>query len=1336
MATTLFRRQARQDLPVAPSEELELQEPPGLPEEAPIQPSQLMMTLPMAISSGGMMMIFLIPSLSGPLRWIAIGGMILLMVAMAGGQMLRGLGDRKKQINSDRREYLRYLGQMREKVSQAAVAQRKAVEWKHPAPPRLTSLITTRRMWERRVDHEDFLEARIGLGTQLPGVRLLTPRTKPVEDLEPLSALALRRFVEAWGTVDDLPVAVQLRSYARVLLHGDAPASRALVRSMIAQLAVFHSPQDLRIALCVSPQHLREWDWAKWLPHCQHPSDTDAGGQSRMVVESLTALDELLGKDEMDERPGFEAGSVPAEDESSWLVVLDGPAGHEASRLVGKGYRNLTVVGLAETLPWVHNPLNLRLEVQPKAITLVTADSSGKDRRSPVGKPDGLSCVQSRAIACQLAGYRIGGKGESDVSMMMGEVQLTSLLNIPDANDFEPQAYQRGPVSNNRLRVPIGVDEAGNTIELDIKEAAQGGMGPHGMLVGATGSGKSELLRTLVLSMAASHSSESLNMILVDFKGGATFLGLEHLPHVSAVITNLADDLSLVDRMQDSIHGELVRRQELLRSKGHPSLLEYEQARADGADLEPLPALFLIVDEFSELLSAKRDFLNLFVMVCRLGRSLGVHLLLATQRLEEGRIHSLEGHLSYRIGLRMFSSSESRGVLGVTDAYELPLPPGHGFLRTDTSTITRFKGAYVSGKVRLRSARRRVASGRVLREIVPFTHEYLPIPEQTLEQEREQREADELAAQEQLGTRTLLQVMAERLQDAGPPAHQVWLPPLDEPPTLDALLGGLNRTEAGLRSVNGSGQLIVPLGIVDKPFEQRWDLLVADVSSAGGHVGVVGGPQSGKSTMLRSLILGLALTHSPQEVQFFCLDFSGGALGSLSGLPHVGSVAGRTHTDRVSRTLAEVLSLMARREQAFAALGVDSMANYRRMRASGKVTDDPFGDLFLVIDGWHTVRSEFESLEPLFQEIAARGLGYGVHLVVAASRWAELRPWLRDALGSRFELRLGDPIDSAVGSRIAANVPTIPGRGLTGDGKHFLSTLPRIDGSPNVADVGEATAAAADQVDQAWAGPGSPPVRMLPGVLQITELPEPQGSDEPAANLRVPIGLSERDLQPIWHDFGQSPHLMVFGDSESGKTNLLRCVARAITRQMSPDGARILLTDYRRELHSAVPEEHRLGYAVSAQALDELLRDSVAVLTERAPGSDITPDRMPRRDWWQGPRLFVLVDDYDLVASGSQTPLSQLLDVLPMGADVGLHLILARAAGGASRAMMDPVLRRLWDLGTPAVMLSCPRDEGSFLGTFRPQQLPAGRANYLTRRGPQLMQTSYLREDSPAEMAM
>ena len=212
---------------------------------------------------------------------------------------------------------------------------------------------------------------------------------------------------------------------------------------------------------------------------------------------------------------------------------------------------------------------------------------------------------------------------------------------------------------------------------LDLKEAAQEGMGPHGLCVGATGSGKSELLRTLVLGLAVTHSSETLNFVLADFKGGATFTGMSQMPHVAAVITNLADDLTLVDRMGDSIRGELQRRQETAARRRATTRTSTTTRRRGRRVLRwsRWPRWSWCIDEFCELLTAKPDFIDMFIQIGRIGRSLGVHLLLASQRLEEGKLRGLDTYLSYRIGLRTFSAAESRTAIGVPDAYHLPNGP-------------------------------------------------------------------------------------------------------------------------------------------------------------------------------------------------------------------------------------------------------------------------------------------------------------------------------------------------------------------------------------------------------------------------------------------------------------------------------------------------------------------------------------------------------------------------------------------------------------------------------------------------------------------------------------
>ena len=315
-------------------------------------------------------------------------------------------------------------------------------------------------------------------------------------------------------------------------------------------------------------------------------------------------------------------------------------------------------------------------------------------------------------------------------------------------------------------------------------------MGPHGLVIGATGSGKSEFLRTLVLGLAMTHSSEALNMVLVDFKGGATFAGLSDMPHVSAVITNLENELTLVDRMQDALSGEMVRRQELLREAGnYASVRDYEKARTGGEPLEPLPSLFIVVDEFSEMLSAKPEFIDLFVAIGRLGRSLGLHLLLASQRLEEGRLRGLESHLSYRIGLRTFSSAESRAVLG--RAGRLRAAAG---ARARLPQARPVDAAAVQGRLRLRPP---AAAERLVRR--PRRR---PRPQHPAVHRRPRARPARARARGRRGGRpgprrrtpthrSVLDIAVDRMDGTGPEAHKVWLPPLDVPDTLDALMPDL-----------------------------------------------------------------------------------------------------------------------------------------------------------------------------------------------------------------------------------------------------------------------------------------------------------------------------------------------------------------------------------------------------------------------------------------------------------------------------------------------------------------------------------------------------------------
>jgi S-DNA-T family DNA segregation ATPase FtsK/SpoIIIE len=1289
-----------------------LEPPPDMAESAGGGIGQYILYLPMVGGAGAMVFMYAGPGAT-PMTYAASAMYGLSSMGMLVSQFGRSSADRGRKLDGDRRDYLRYLAQSRRRIREAANKQREAQLWNHPDPDSLWSYAMSSRLWERRPGDPDFTDVRIATGAQRLSVRLVPPETKPIEDLDPISAGALRSFIGAHRTVPEMPVAVALRNYARIAFTGDDTRIRALVRAMLAQLATFHAPDEVRLAVCAGATQLGEWDWVKWLPHALHPSEVDAAGPVRMVREDLGRIEALLG-DDLAERPRFRPGVTG--ERAHLVIVVDGGRVPLGCQLAVGDALGVTVLDLAGILGRPTDQHVLRLHVGADAVRTVTRPTAGGDEtRTVVGRPEGLHVAQADALARQLTAYR-GGPTVDDSAPLTTRYDLPALLGVDDLRALDPATAWQRRANRDRLRVPIGVGEDGARVELDIKEAAQNGMGPHGLVVGATGSGKSELLRTLVTGLAVTHSSEQLNFVLADFKGGATFLGLEELPHVSAVITNLSEELPLVDRMQDALRGEMVRRQELLRAAGNfSSVLDYERARAQGAPLEPLPSLLVVVDEFTELLTQKPEFAELFVMIGRLGRSLAVHLLLASQRLEEGRLRGLETHLSYRICLRTFSAGESRMVLGVPDAHTLPSEPGHGYLKFDVTSMTRFKAAYVSGPYEQPQAPERVERA-ARRQLVPYVVDEIPLAEPA----PAPAAPAPRTAEESAGPR-VLDVVVDRLRGKGRAAHQVWLPPLGAPTTIGKLLPDLHLDPArGLcADARLHGRLQVPLGEVDLPFEQRRAPLLANLSGAAGNVAIIGAPQSGKSTLLRTLIAGLALTHTPREAQLYCLDFGGGALGTIAGLPHVGGVATRLQNDLVRRTVAELTALLTAREKVFLERRVDSMAAYRRSRDPG----DPYGDVFLVVDGWGTLRSEYETLEPAVTNLAARGLSYGIHLVLAANRWAELRPALRDAVSTRYELRLGDPFESEVNRHAAANVPVgVPGRGIVKDNLHFLAALPRLDGGSTVDDLAESVRTLVESVAGTWPGESAPPVRLLPERLPLAEL----SAMVPAGTPGIPIGLSGEDLSPVSVDFSQEPHFVIFGDTESGKSNLLRTIASGLVGSLSPAKARIVVVDTRRTLLDAVPQSHLIAFAHSAPAAVSTIQDIREAMLQRTPGPDVTPEQLRDRSWWTGPELYLLVDDYDLLVGPSGSPLAPLLEVLPQARDLGLHLVLARASGGAGRAMYEPVLQRIRELGTPGIVLSGSPDEGPLIGDVKPMRLPPGRGRLHHRRhGMQLVQTAW-----------
>jgi S-DNA-T family DNA segregation ATPase FtsK/SpoIIIE len=763
-------------------------------------------------------------------------------------------------------------------------------------------------------------------------------------------------------------------------------------------------------------------------------------------------------------------------------------------------------------------------------------------------------------------------------------------------------------------------------------------------VVDASGSGFAKLLRTITLGLAATHSPDQLAFVFADW-GTDTFLGLEKLPHTAALVQNLRDELTLLDRFSDALLGELSSRRRKIREASKGSLWDYQvAARARGADLPAIPSLLIVLNEFGKMLTAQPHLADLFAQIAREGTSLGVHLALEAIGVD----------FSYRIALRTSSAEDSRAVLDVPDAYELPAAYGRGYLKVPGKQVAYFAIA---------------------------STDYPP----------------------------RLQDVLALAMDGVSPTEPFWLPPLDESPSLDELLPARFFGEAG------SGELTALVGIVDEPAQKRRHPLRLDLTR---HLGIMGTTGSGTSTLLRTLVCSLALTRSPADVQFYCLDFGSGQLNALARLPHVACVASRHDTDLIRRMLAIVRRILDRRARFFASQGISTMSAYLPRRPS----DDPYGEVFLVIDDLGVVRREFDDIQDTITEIANRGHVYGVHLVGTCRRSVDVRLPVQDAFGAKVELRLAEPHDSWIGRKAAESVPeNLPGHGVVPPGLRFVGALPRIDGSHSSDDVDDGLKHLIDAVVEAWVGPPAPPVRLLPDFLSKSSLPGGGGRA-----LRVPIGIDEDEQAPVFLDFETDPHFLVFGDRKCGKSNLLRSIVGSIVENTSPSEAEIVLLDYRRTLSDLAINDRVVGYAPTADSATAMLADTRQLFEGRRPTRDLTIEQLRAGSWWNGPERFVIVDDYQLLTEGGANPLAAITDLILSAKDVGLHLVVARTMSGAGRAMYDPVVQRMRDMGTPILIMSGGDgdDEGYLFANIRPKPLPQGRGSLITRSDPQLIQTA------------
>jgi S-DNA-T family DNA segregation ATPase FtsK/SpoIIIE len=1096
--------------------------------------------------------------------FVAISPMMLI------GSWLETTRANKKQLAAGTARFRLALADLELRLDYARGLEQRSRRAEHPSAVDLLEAVESRSalLWTRRPEHDTFGQVRLGLGTQRSRNDVRMPSTN---NTHPHLWRELLDVVERFRFVDDVPVVGDLAAAGNLGVAGPARVAAPVLRGLVAQYVGLHSPAELTMmAIGVS----EEWGWMKWLPHVRTGGLAGNAAEATAVVAELEAL--IDGR-VATSRSDHEASALPRT-----LLVVDDVAAHERSRLVQIAERGPM---LGVHVVWFAPSLQ-RLPAACRAFVEVDGDTG----RGSVGvvpeeqlidlvAPAPVGAAAIERFARRLSPVVDAGAALDHESDLPRSVTLADLAGHDAATDAgaivdlwcESRPSRRG---DHGLRALVG-QTADGPLHLDLRT-----QGPHALVGGTTGSGKSEFLQSWILSMAMTSSPSRVTFLLVDYKGGAAFADCVELPHCVGVVTDLGPHL--VRRALTSLDAELRHREQLLHGKRAKDLLELEHR--DDPDCPP--SLVIVVDEFAALVADVPEFVDGVVDIAQRGRSLGLHLVLATQRPAGVIRDNLRANTNLRIALRMADRDDSIDVIGTDQAALLDSSiPGRAIVKAGPGSVVPFQAAYAGGHS--------VGTARgpsIEIEGLRFgTGERWTAPGSEIDIDEEHRLTD---------IRRVVRTVTEaaRRLDLAPP-RRPWLPELTDRYGLEAL-----RTERADRAL--------VFGVADHP-EAQVQTEVAFHPDADGNMAVLGTGGSGKSVFLRSLAVaaGFASTRSG-PCWVYGLDFGTRGLQLLESLPHVGSVISGDDPERLRRLLRVLEETIGERAARYAGAKAATIHDYRE--CAGGVAEPR---ILLLVDGVGAFRSEYEGGADtrwweVFRSIANDGRSVGVHVVVSADRPTAIPSGLASTIQRQLVLRLANDMDYALvdAPTGVAGRTTPPGRGFL-DGREVQVAVIGGDGglAGQAAEIDRLAAAMrrAEVVD-------APPIRSLPDRVALSSL----GPVE-----RPVLGICDETLESV--GFAPTGTFVVTGPPRSGTSTAVATMLRSLAAAR-PATEFVLFARRRSALASVVPW--------AATAHDEL---EIGELARRLVG---------RLDGFtDGPLVAVIEAIDELLDTDADLPLQRLV---------------------------------------------------------------------------------------------
>ena len=1217
----------------------QLPSPPGKPERRPVP--VLMAVVPVVL---GVAMAYF-------LRQVYMLALAIFSPVMLLGSYVSDRRHGRKSHIRQQAEYREHKARVERDAADAAEDERLRRQRDCPDPACVLSIASgpRRRLWERRRADPDYLLLRLGTADLPSAVEL----TDPTRDEH-----RRRRF---W-LIPDAPVTVPLAEQGVAGIAGPGDVPRSVGRWLVTQVASLHSPEDVQVCVLTGAEGQAAWEWVRWLPHCR-----PAGGQNCAVLigagaETVAArIAELQAIITARGKALREHGVAEGRFGHDIVVVFDG----------SRKLRSLPgAIGVLREGPRV-GVYSICLDAEERLLPAEcqAVAAAGADGRLVVQRanqpaigevrPEYVTSAWADQVARSVAPIR-DVSGDEDAAGLPGSCRLLDILGAePPAAGAIAAGWQAGGRSTHAVigacyDGPFGIDLSRD--------------GPHALIAGTTGAGKSELLQTLIASLALVNRPDEMTFVLVDYKGGSAFKDCAHLPHVTGMVTDL--DAHLTQRALASLSAELRRREKMLAAAGAKDIEQYAERAGREPRPGPLPRLVIVIDEFASLARDLPDFVVGLVGIAQRGRSLGLHLILATQRPSGVVSADIRANTNLRIALRMTDAAESADVIDAPDAARISrTTPGRGYVRLGHASLVPFQAGRIGG-------RRPGATAQARPWVAAVAWADLGRPQARRpagpEREDEALSGEALSGEalsDQAGDLTVLVGQIRRAAEALriPAQRSPWLPPL--PRTL------LLRDLPGLGRPPDRGEPPIPFGLIDLPGVQRQRPARLHLESFG-HLMAAGAPRSGRSQLLRTIATSLAVGFSCADVHLYGIDCGNGALLPLAELPQCGAVVTRTQDERAARLLARLAAELSGRQDLLAAGGFAGIAEQRAAVPAGQ----RLPHIFVLLDRWEGFTTTLGeagggALTDVITRILSEGASAGIHLVMTGDR-SLLAGRIAAMCEDKLVFKLAERDDYALAGLRPRDLPAEipPGRAFTaGTGTQTQVALLAPDPS------GQAQAAALRQV-AGWAQALDAEVPRARRPFRVDVLPSRITFAE-AWPLRPPggrsslwglAGVGSDELTALGPDLSEGvPAFIVAGPARSGRSAVLASMIRSFLA----GGAQVILVTPRPSPLRCLAS--RPGVAASFEQSD-LGKDELAAALTALTGPGV-----------------IVIDDADLLADCEAG--SELGKIITRSAGRPLALVLAgdpdSLAGGFGGWLADARRARRGCLTAPQTL-----PEGDLIG--------------------------------------